>query len=103
MSKIEMDTSSLSTAAIELKTAVDDFDPQYKEFVGSIMDCLESCSSDYLIEFKKLLRIFKDERTKKTWDAVSIYCDDLNDIFHIWDETEEIIVQKIREGGNKKC
>lgn len=103
MSKIEIDTNSLSDAALQLKAAVDDFNPQYKEFVGSIMDCLTSCSSDYIVEYEKLLRIFRDNETKKTWDAVSVYCDDLNAIFHIWEETDIAISKKIREGGDKGC
>ncbi|MDE6625482.1 MAG: hypothetical protein K2K56_03810 [Lachnospiraceae bacterium] len=102
MSKIEIDLQSLKTAALTLKTAVDDFTPHYKEFVGSAMDCLQSYNSDYLEEFEKLLRIYKDDRTKKTLESVSNYCSELNSVFNIWEEADEAIAMKIK-GGNKNC
>lgn len=102
MLPIEVDFHSLEEAGLALKTAVDDFDICYKEFVGSAMQCLESYSSDYLVEFEKLLRIYKDDRTKKTIESVFAYCQELNDIFDIWVNVNEDVAMKI-EGGNEGC
>ncbi len=90
----------LQVLSSQLNAAVEDFNPCYKEFVGSIMDCLDSCNSDFIVEYEKLLRVFKDDKVKKAWEAACRYAEDVEAVYNVWNDVDMEIAKEIQKGKN---
>lgn len=95
--KIDLDT--LQREIKEADRAVTEFDPCYKNFIASVMECMDRNNSDFMEAFEKLLRTFMDDKVKKSWEAVSCYSEDVKAVYEIWKGADEELSLRIKEGA----
>lgn len=101
MAKKEIDLASLKKAVTELDGAVCSFNPCYKEFVGSVMNTIDNCNSDFMVSLKKVLRAFKDNKMNKAIEAVERYLEDVEAVYKSLEAADQAVAQKIKEGKGK--
>ena len=98
MAKKEIDFAALQKAVTDMDSAIAEFNPCYKEFVGSVMSNIEGNNSDFMVSLEKVLRAFKDNKSKKALDAVKRYKDDIQVVFEGMEAVDQAVAQKIKEG-----
>lgn len=99
MGKKNIDLDILQKEANELKCAVEEFEPCYKEFIASAMEGMDCNNSDFMEAFEKLLRTFRDNKVKKAWEGVSCYYEDVKGVYEVWRGLDEDLSAKIKEDG----
>lgn len=97
MGKKSIDLDTLQQEMKEIGSAVTEFEPCYKEFIASVMECMDKNNSDFMEAFEKLLRTFKDDKVKKAWEGVSYYCEDVKAVYEVWKGMDEDLSARIRE------
>ena len=98
MAKKEIDFTALQKAIADMDSAIAEFDPCYKEFVGSVMSSIEGNNSDFMVSLEKVLRAFKDNKAKKALEAVKRSKDDIQIICEGMEAVDQAVAQKIKEG-----
>ena len=91
------DLAQLQESVQKINRAVEDFQPYSKKFIGEIMDSIEQNSSDFMDELEKVLRALKDNKAKKTWEAVLRYSEDVEAVYESWEGIDTAIAEKIQE------
>lgn len=84
MGEKRIDLDTLQKEIKEADRAVKEFDPCYREFIASVMECMDRNNSDFMEAFEKLLRTFLDDKVRKSWEAVSCYSEDVKAVYPIW-------------------
>ena len=97
MGKKSIDLDLLQKEIGDLNSAIEAFDPCYKEFIASVMECMEINNSDFVEAFEKTLRTFMDNKVRRTKEAVSCYYDDAYVVYQIWKGLDENLAGRIWE------
>ena len=98
MAQTEIDLDALKEAINDMESAINEFDPCYKEFVRSVMKTIEPNNSDFMVSLKKLLRAFADNKVKKSLEAAKQYRDSIRMVYQGMEAADHTISEKVKEG-----